>query len=328
MGEQDYIECEYEDCTLIISLYIFEKGGSFIKIGRLWKDEKRRTSAIEIPYDHSAGNKAKLMSEFIEPFLVELSQFLTEEEREKLPPRVRMMRDKVKPQEYFDERFKKDSQKLKEILQTYHHNIETDEHQAESDIRAFKYQIYTYAFYKFYTGYSLGLDMHELLPEVDLIIRNLIDTRKEMDRGYDDMEMIIYLIILFNRTEFLDEYKELLQKSKMRDFYLDYLVQTVDSTWQISTEKLRCPKETNSVYEVVVLSKENKAEAVQRLKRYLKRQWFMSLTEGVITNRDLKTGWYRGYWCIAAAALVKALKLDDTELKDCKYYPYDMAHFC
>ncbi|MBU3850057.1 MAG: DUF1911 domain-containing protein, partial [Candidatus Treponema excrementipullorum] len=30
----------------------------------------------------------------------------------------------------------------------------------------------------------------------------------------------------------------------------------------------------------------------------------------------------------AAAALVKALKLDDTELKDCKYYPYDMAHFC
>ncbi len=48
----------------------------------------------------------------------------------------------------------------------------------------------------------------------------------------------------------------------------------------------------------------------------------------VITNRDLKIGWYRGYWCIAATALVKALKLDDTEFKDCKYYPYDMAHFC
>ena len=122
----------------------------------MWKNEKRRTSAIEIPYYDAAGNKAKLMSEFIEPFLVELSQFLTEEEREKLPPRVRMMRDKVKAQEYFDERFKKDSQKLKEILQTYHRDIETDEHRAEPDIRAFKYQIYTYAFYKFYTGYSLG----------------------------------------------------------------------------------------------------------------------------------------------------------------------------
>lgn len=26
--------------------------------------------------------------------------------------------------------------------------------------------------------------------------------------------------------------------------------------------------------------------------------------------------------------MVKALELDDRELRDCKYYPYDMAHFC
>ena len=235
------------------------------------------------------------------------------------------MRDTVKTEEYFMERYNEDTAILDERISKYKEVIS---HPEKYDIESYKYHIFMDAAYKFYAGYSLGLGMNELLPEVDLIIRNLIDTRKEMDRGYDDMEMIIYLIILFNRTEFLDEYKELLQKSKMRDFYLDYLVQTVDPTWQISTEKLRCPKETNSVYEVVVLSKENKAEAVQRLKRYLKRQWFMSLTEGVITNRDLKIGWYWGYWCVAAAALVKALKLDDTEFKDCKYYPYDMAHFC
>ena len=235
------------------------------------------------------------------------------------------MRDTVKTEEYFRERYNEDASDLAERMSKYEEVIS---HPEKYNVWSFKYDIYMKAAAKFYAGYSLGLGMNELLPEADLIIRNLIDTKRERDRGYDDMEMIIYLIILFNRTEFLDEYKELLQKSKMRDFYLDYLVQIVDSTWQISTEKLRCPKETNSVYEVVMLSKENKAEAVQRLKRYLKRQWFMSLTEGVITNRDLKTGWYRGYWCIAAAALVKALKLDDTELKDCKYYPYDMAHFC
>ena len=184
---------------------------------------------------------------------------------------------------------------------------------------------------KFYSGYSLGLSMEELLPEVHLIVRNLIDVEKEKDSGYSgyvNMENILYFIILFNLNEYLDEYKELLKRSTMQDFYLDSLMQTLDSSWQIRTEKLRCPKYSNAVYEVVLLSKENKAAAVERLKRYLKRQWFMSLTEGVITNRNLKTGWYRGYWCIAAAALVKALKLDDTELKDCKYYPYDMAHFC
>ena len=204
------------------------------------------------------------------------------------------MRDTVKTEEYFMERYNEDTAILDERISKYKEVIS---HPEKYDIESYKYHIFMDAAYKFYAGYSLGLGMNELLPEVDLIIRNLIDTIKEMDSGYDDMEMIIYLIILFNRTEFLDEYKELLQKSKMRDFYLDYLVQTVDPTWQISTEKLRCPKETNSVYEVVVLSKENKMEAVQRLKKYLKRQWFMSLTEGVITNRNLKTGWYRGYWC-------------------------------
>ena len=230
------------------------------------------------------------------------------------------MRDTVKTEEYFREMYNKDAYYLDKWMSEYQ---ETISHPEKYDIASYKYTAFTYASKKFYSGYSLGLGMNELLPEVDLIIRNLIDTMEEMDSGYDNMALIIYLIILFNRTEFLDEYKELLIKSEYWDVYLENLIQILDPTWQISTEELCCPKYTNavSVYEVVVLSKENK-------ERYLKRQWFMSLTEGVITNRNLKTGWYRGYWCVAAAALVKALKLDDTELKDCKYYPYDMAHFC
>ena len=50
----------------------------------IWKDEELKAPPIEIPY--LSWNKRLLMSEFIEPFLVALSQFLTEEERGKLPP--------------------------------------------------------------------------------------------------------------------------------------------------------------------------------------------------------------------------------------------------
>ena len=89
--------------------------------------------------------------------------------------------------------------------------------------------------------------MNELLPEVDLIIRNLIDTMEEMDSGYDNMALIIYLIILFNRTEFLDEYKELLIKSEYWDVYLENLIQILDPTRKISTEELCCPKYTNYI---------------------------------------------------------------------------------
>ena len=74
-------------------------------------------------------------------------------------------------------------------------------------------------------------------------------------------------------------------------------------------------------------SKTNKDSAVQRLKKYLEKEWFKTLKEVLVTNRDFEIGNYRGYWCIESAVLVKVLGLDDTELRDCKYYPYDMAHF-
>ena len=74
----------YEDCELAIIMCLFEREHSYIDIFPIWKDEERITPPIEIPY--LSWNKSLLMSEFIEPFLVALSQFLTKEERGKLPP--------------------------------------------------------------------------------------------------------------------------------------------------------------------------------------------------------------------------------------------------
>ena len=76
-GEKEIIK-EYDDCELAIIMFLLEGEYSFIKIFPVWKDKSRRTPPI-------SWNKRLLMSEFIEPFLVALSQFLTEEERGKLP---------------------------------------------------------------------------------------------------------------------------------------------------------------------------------------------------------------------------------------------------
>lgn len=74
---------EYIDCDLALMMHPAETRHSYVGIFPIWKDEKKRTPAIEIPY--LSWNKTKLMSEFIEPFLVDLSKFLSEEERKKLP---------------------------------------------------------------------------------------------------------------------------------------------------------------------------------------------------------------------------------------------------
>lgn len=36
---------------------------------------------------------------------------------------------------------------------------------------------------------------------------------------------------------------------------------------------------------------------------------------------------YSGYWSFESGAVVKILGLDDNELEDVKYYPYDLVHF-
>ena len=237
------------------------------------------------------------------------------------------MRDIEKDESYFKERYNKDSDDLTEILNDFHNDIEIGEHPEEFNIKSYKYQIFINAFYKFYAGYSLGLDVNELIPEIKLILRNLLDTTNENDSNYEDMEYILHFIILFNQNEFLIEYKELLEKSEHRDFYLDSLMQYLDSSWEISTEKILWEKDMKPLCEVIQLSKADKDSAVQRLKKYLEKEWFKTLKEGLVTNRDLENGDYRGYWCIESAVLVKILGLDDTDLRDCKYYPYDMAHF-
>ena len=79
---QDFIN-EYEDCELTFYIRTKETDYSYIKIYPNWKDEKKRLSSISIPY--LTRNNTNLMSEFIEPFLVALSQFLPEEERLQLP---------------------------------------------------------------------------------------------------------------------------------------------------------------------------------------------------------------------------------------------------
>ena len=81
---QKSIKNDYGDCKLLILVYLFEGEYSYVKILPYWQDKKRTILAIKIPY--LSWNKSLLMSEFIEPFLVALSQFLTEEERGKLPP--------------------------------------------------------------------------------------------------------------------------------------------------------------------------------------------------------------------------------------------------
>lgn len=222
-------------------------------------------------------------------------------------------------------RYKKDEENLYDAIKDYKEVLEQQGKNAPGILMC-HYDIANQAFLKFYTGYSLGYNVNEFIHDINLIINHTSASWK--GDCYGDIEKALELSIIFNiKNDKVDELINLLGKYNYKDKFLDMLANYLNSEWTIRTDKLQFRKAIEPLVEVIELAKSDKKKSVERLKIYLEKQWFNMKKEGLITNRDhLKEDKYRGYWCIESAALVKMLDLDDEVLKECKYYPYDLAH--
>lgn len=223
-------------------------------------------------------------------------------------------------------RYKKDEKNLYNAINDYKEVLEQQGKNAPGMLMC-HYDIVNKAFLKFYTGYSLGHDLNELKDDVKLIINHISVCWNGL--VYGDMEKALELAIIFNIQSIeVDRLIKLLKKYNYKDKFLDILAINLNPEWEIRSDELQFKKAVGPLVEVVELAKTDKTKAVERLKTYLEKQWFNMQKEGRITNKDhLRKDHYRGYWCIEAAALVKMLDLDDEILKECKYYPYDLAHY-
>ncbi len=179
-------------------------------------------------------------------------------------------------------------------------------------------------FHRFYLSYTMGKSYEDIISDV----RKYVDNGIKGCNGsvYGNLESIIYVTIIFGLGEYKDRIKEkMLQYDDFHDKYMEQIYSYLDPSFEISSELYLWEKECKPLIEVIELSKNDKELAATSLKNFVDKQWFKTLQGGLISNESRT---YRGFWCLEAAALVKALKLDDTILKDSKYYPYDMAHFC
>lgn len=62
------------------------------------------------------------------------------------------------------------------------------------------------------------------------------------------------------------------------------------------------------------------------LKMYLSKVWY-SENCGCYEAHKSTQNIYYGYWSFEAGAIAKMLLLNDEELKEQQYYPYDLVHF-
>ena len=246
------------------------------------------------------------------------------------------MRDKIKDKEHFERkyRFNLDCyiEDLEEIKKTFE-ELKNDHpyEKIEKAMGGYYYGIFLSGFKTFYAGYSLGKDIEGLKPLGEGLLYGLYKRRKWKDSmGFEDARAaLIFIIILNIKTEYVEKFIKLIREKGLKDRYIDHLINYIDEKEEIKAKEILFKKREKTVMEVVDLAKEGKKEeATKLLKKYVEKQWLnMQDDQCILDKRAHLEDYYVGYWCIEASALVKMYDLDDKILKECDYYPYELAHF-
>lgn len=147
-------------------------------------------------------------------------------------------------------------------------------------------------------GYSKGDELSILEKEY----QGLIDDWEEVWKPeyYNKNLKMISLGILFQAdSAFAQKVKNMLKSSNINDWLYDFLLDSWDG---------------------------EQTEASKVLKKYLKNDWY-NKDCGCYEAHKSRQNIYYGYWSFEAGAVAKILQLDDKDLRNEPYYPYDMVHY-
>lgn len=171
--------------------------------------------------------------------------------------------------------------------------------------------------------YSEGLPREEIKETILHCIVAFEDSfRYEKGFGqYDEMIWLISLSILSNIDE--QSFKRItavLKRDSVNDKLLSALIRYKDIEWEMSSA---------NVLQQHPYAKTEGIQTAQDIKNYLDRYWYQGHSDAAWhdTHLNKKVNCYAGYWAWEAAALVKVLNIDDSKLKNQKYYPYDAVHW-
>ena len=152
---------------------------------------------------------------------------------------------------------------------------------------------------------------------------------------YDDILNRISLGILLNIPDenfmqLVGYVQRLDEEAKPADWTPDLLLwfllnsRLKDNEKRTHAQKLAFPRECKGLYKVTQAA-DSKA-ALKALKEYIGK-WYNLNKDASWYDSHLRKNCYSGYWAWEVAAVAKIMHIDDTDLKDNPYYPYDMVHW-
>lgn len=171
--------------------------------------------------------------------------------------------------------------------------------------------------------YSNGADKSEVKNAV-LACIPAFEESFMYEKGFGQYDEIIWLLSLSILCDIeSDEFSRIttiLSRDKANDALLSFIIQSKDLAWPSSTER---------ALQEHPYAKAMNLNNASDVKKYLDTVWYQGHSDAAWHDTHLNeaVNCYSGYWAWEVAALVKIKGIDDTDLKDQKYYPYDAVHW-
>ena len=192
-------------------------------------------------------------------------------------------------------------------------------------IAAVRRQLFTTNLHTLIAKYSAGMPLSELQEDFPVVIAACKEGWNYQSQGinFDNYVLILWMlslgILLHVKTEEFEKIVSIFDSGSRRDHLLDLLIKQ-KLPQRIVSEQVLYPKEFSFLTEFIL------TRDVGLLKQRLEKNWYpaMKLTywyENHKNNLDV----FFGYWSFESAAFVKILGVDDSQLMDQQYYPFDLA---
>ena len=183
--------------------------------------------------------------------------------------------------------------------------------------------------------YSLGVKIKDLRETYIVSLQSFLLGFESNEPMYFDILNRVALGFLLNISnenfqQLVDYVQRMDEQAKPADWTPDQLLWFIlnfrlkEDEKQAYADKLAFPKLYKGLFKLTQISDAQEAKKV--LEDYIGK-WYNLNKNAPWYNSHLKKNCYRGYWAWEVAAVAKIMNIDDSDLKDNPYYPYDMVHW-
>lgn len=224
------------------------------------------------------------------------------------------MRDSIRTKAYFDEFIAQEKERICKFQDKLNSGSIDDErvHLINNKIIYLKTDLII-------AKYSRGDSINDIKNEFEELI-DMVCEKGDVSIYEDNLCLASLAYLLGVNSDKMMRLRSKLMESETYDYLIDFVF--LGSESDIDINKISFQREYKK------LTKYIDDRTKETFLKYL-RGWYRSHLHSswYDSHKNEKFKLYFGYWCFEAGAIAKRLQLDDNDLQNEQYYPYDMVHF-